>query len=114
MTPEPVLSVPDPVPPESSRTGVMLSVSNPVLSSLWNWFWNQFYVKLWEQVLSQIHFHVKPDLLKLVTLLDICANCGSYLSNFGLGPELILAQIQFQVKPDLPNSVTLLYICANG
>ena len=71
MSPEPVLSVPDAVPPES---GFMLSVPDPVLSSPWNWFWNQFYVKLLEQVLTQIQFQVKPDLLNFVTLLDICAN----------------------------------------
>ena len=74
MTPEPVLSVPDPVPPESSGTGFMLSVPDPVLSSPWNWFWNQFYVKLLEQVLAQIQFQVKPDLLNFTTLLYIFAN----------------------------------------
>ena len=72
MTPEPVLSVPDSVPPESSRIGFMLSVPDPVLSSPWNWFWNQFYVKLLEQVLAQIQFQVKPDLVNFVTLLYIC------------------------------------------
>ena len=75
MTSEPVMSVPDPVPPESSRTGFMLSVPDPVLSSPWNWF----YLKLLELVLCQNQFQVKPDLFNFDTLLDIVAKCFSYL-----------------------------------